>query len=125
MKQILIIDDEANIRKMLKKLFEGEGYDVLLACDGADGAVQFKEHLPDLVITDLIMPEKEGLETIREIRKITSDTKIIAISGGGIAKPDMYLDLAKSFGAQAVFKKPVDTGVLVLEVGRLLGEAPQ
>ncbi len=121
MKQILIIDDEAHIRKMLKKLFEEQGYEVQLACDGEDGVTQFKKHLPDLVITDLIMPEKEGLETIREIRKMASDTKIIAISGGGISKPDMYLQMAKSFGAHAVFKKPVDTGVLVSEVAKLLG----
>ncbi|MCG8636461.1 MAG: response regulator [Desulfobacterales bacterium] len=124
MKQILVIDDEAHIRKMLRKLLEGNGYKVCLACDGEDGLAQFKTHLPDLVITDLIMPEKEGLETIREIRKITSDTKIIAISGGGISQPDMYLHMAESFGAQAVFKKPVDTEVLVAEVAKLLDEAP-
>ncbi|MCG8633952.1 MAG: hypothetical protein MI863_09000 [Desulfobacterales bacterium] len=62
-------------------------------------------------------------ETIREIRQITSDTKIIAISGGGISQPNMYLHMAESFGAQAVFKKPVDTEVLVAEVAKLLDEA--
>ncbi|MBC2705829.1 response regulator [Desulfobacula sp.] len=120
MKQILIIDDEASIRKMLKKLFEKNGYAVIDAQDGSQGVKLFKEHEPDLIITDLIMPEKEGLETISEIKKINPDTKIIAMSGGGVVEPEMYLDLAKNFGAQYSFNKPIDNEALLAAVKHLM-----
>ncbi|WP_299982521.1 response regulator [Desulfobacula sp.] len=103
MKQILIIDDEAPIRKMLRILLEKNDYAVIDAQDGSQGVKLFKEHKPDLIITDLIMPEKEGLETIIEIKKLNLDTKIIAISGGGVVGPETYLDLAKNLGAQYSF----------------------
>lgn len=120
MKQILIIDDEASIRKMLKKLLEKNGYAVIDAQDGSQGVKLFKEHEPDLIITDLIMPEKEGLETILEIKKINPDTKIIAMSGGGVVEPEMYLDLAKNFGAQYSFNKPIDNEALLAAVKHLM-----
>lgn len=120
MEKILIIDDEAPIRKMLKKLFENNNYEIMDACNGKLGVDLFKEYEPDLIITDLIMPEKEGLETIREIRRINPDVKIIAISGGGVNKPEMYLDLAKKFGAHHSFAKPVNNKELLLTVKNLL-----
>lgn len=98
MKKILIIDDEAPVRKMLIKLLEKNDYEVMDANDGNHGINLFKNSHPDLIITDLIMPDKEGLETIRELMKIDPDVKIIAISGGGMADPKMYLNLASKFG---------------------------
>ena len=85
MEKILIIDDEPSIRKMLKTLFEKNGYEVMEAQDGTQGIKLFQTHRPDLIITDLIMPGKEGLETIREIKKINQDAKIIAMSGTAVA----------------------------------------
>jgi len=78
MYKILIIDDEAHILLMLKKLLERSGYEVDLAINGLDGIERFKKSQPDLVITDIIMPEKEGLEVIREMKRIKSDLQIIA-----------------------------------------------
>ena len=113
MEKILIIDDEAPIRKMLTKLFEKNNYEVILAINGNQGIKLFKENSPDLIITDLIMPEKEGLETIREIREINPDMKIIAISGGGAVDPEIYLNLALKLGALETFTKPVYSDILL------------
>jgi YesN/AraC family two-component response regulator len=120
MTKILIIDDETHIRKMLKNLFERNGYETIAAEDGIQGIKLFKEHRPDLIITDLIMPEKEGLETIKEIKKLNPDTKIIAMSGGGVVDPETYLNIAKKFGAQYSFSKPIDNEELLLAVQNLL-----
>ncbi len=120
MEKILIIDDEAPIRKMLTKLFEKNNYEVILAINGNQGIKLFKENSPDLIITDLIMPEKEGLETIREIREINPDMKIIAISGGGVVDPEIYLNLASKLGAVRTFTKPVDNDILLSAIKELL-----
>jgi DNA-binding response OmpR family regulator len=120
MVKILIIDDEAPIRKMLKKLLERNDYEVLEASDGNQGIKLFNEHEPDLIITDLIMPDKEGLETIRELKKSNPDVPIIAISGGGITDPKMYLNLASKFGAVRTFAKPVDNDILLSTIKEIL-----
>ena len=78
MKRILIIDDETNILLMLKKMLERAGYEIDLASNGEEGLRLFSNASFDLVITDIIMPEKEGLETIREMRKMQPEMKIIA-----------------------------------------------
>lgn len=120
MAKILIIDDEDLIRKMLRKVLEKNGYEVMDAFNGSQGIELFKELGPDIVITDLIMPEKEGLESIRELKKIQPDVKIIAISGGGIADPKIYLDLASKFGAVRTFPKPVDNEILLSTIKEIL-----
>ena len=119
-KKILIIDDEAPIRKMLTLLFERHQYTVKDACDGKQGLLVAKEFSPDLIITDLLMPEKEGLETIQDIKKFYPDIKIIAMSGGGIVQPEMYLKLAQNIGADQTFTKPIDSESLLTAVKRLL-----
>lgn len=119
--KILVIDDEAPVRKMLTKLLERNGFDVIAAVDGCQGIKRYHENHPDLVITDLIMPEKEGLESIREIKKINPDVHIIAISGGGIADPQIYLEFASKLGAVRTFAKPVDNEILVSTIKELLG----
>ena len=120
MAKILIVDDETPIRKMLRKLFEKNGYEVVDACNGHEGIKLFKEHEPDLIITDLIMPEKEGLETIREIKELNPAAKIIALSGGGMANPETYLTLAEKFGAVRAFSKPIDSKLLLSAIKEIL-----
>ena len=120
MKSILIIDDEPPIRKLLKSLFESNNYKVIEAANGFEGLKAFQAHHPELVITDLIMPKKEGLETIREMKALKRDVKIIAMSGGGVSDPGIYLDFAKKFGAQKAFSKPVDNDELLAAVNSLL-----
>ncbi len=120
MEKILIIDDEAPIRKMLKKFLEKNNYQVWEADNGKWGIESYKKNNPDLIITDLIMPEKEGLESIRKLKELNPDVKIIAISGGGITDPKMYLDLATKFGALRSFEKSVDNEMLISTIKEIL-----
>ncbi len=120
MAHILIIDDELQIRLMLRKLFESEGYTVTEASDGIGGIKRYHENPADLIITDLIMPEKEGIETIRELKKKYPDVKIIAMSGGGKGNPDGYLNLAKKLGAIQTFEKPIRKEELLKAVNNLI-----
>lgn len=122
MKRILVIDDEVHILLMLKKMLEKVGYEVDLARNGQEG-IDLQNKLPaDLIITDIVMPEKEGLETIVEIKSKYPDTKIIAISGGGRMDPREYLEPAKLFGASKILKKPFNQQEIVSAVNELIGE---
>jgi DNA-binding NtrC family response regulator len=121
MKRILVIDDDHHILLMLKKMLEKAGYEVDLASNGVDGLELFQKIKADLVITDIIMPEKEGLETIREMKRMRSDLKIIAMSGGGKISADNYLETARIFGASLVLEKPFSQKTMVDAVIDLLG----
>lgn len=121
MAKVLIFDDEPSILLMLKKMLEKEGHQVDLALNGRDGMELFEKDKPDLVITDIIMPEKEGLETILELRKKHPELKIIAISGGGRIGSEGYLPSAKLLGADLVFQKPLIPKEFVQAVSVLLG----
>jgi DNA-binding response OmpR family regulator len=107
MAKILVIDDEPSILLMIKKMLEKAGHEVDMALNGKEGMQIFENNKADLLITDIIMPEKEGLETIVEMRKKYPDLKIIAISGGGRISADGYLPGAKLLGANMVFQKPL------------------
>jgi YesN/AraC family two-component response regulator len=119
--RVLIIDDEAQIRDMLRQMLEREGLEVMEASDGKIGVRLFRQSPADLVITDIIMPDKEGLETIRELLKDYPDLKIIAMSGGGLIGPHHYLKIAKGFGAVSTFTKPIDRDELIKTVREILG----
>jgi DNA-binding response OmpR family regulator len=121
MARILIIDDEPHILLMVKKMMERAGYEVDLASNGSDGLRLFDHIQPDLVITDIIMPEKEGLETIREMRRKNKDLPIIAMSGGGKISADNYLETARIFGAARLVEKPFSQKLLLSYVEELLG----
>lgn len=123
MKHILIIEDDAYVQRMLTQTLERAGYTIFTANDGAEGLAQFRRQPADLVITDIVMPEKEGLETIMELHQEYPDTPIIAISGGGHNRPDPYLDLAERLGAQFSFKKPIERDKLLVAVEKLLGKS--
>ena len=106
MTSILVVDDDFQMREMLGVILERKGYDVKTASDGKV-ALQMQSKKPfDVVITDIIMPGKEGLETISDLRRDYPWTKIIAISGGGGYKPEGYLELARQRGADRVLAKP-------------------
>lgn len=122
MADILIIDDDAQLSAMLKQLLERQGYTVITAPDGDKGIMLYHSEGARLIITDLIMPVKEGIETIAELVKDHPDIKIIAISGGGRLKPDSYLNLAETFGAARSFTKPLDREALLSAVAELLAD---
>lgn len=117
---ILIIDDDETIRVLLRTILEREDYRVLDAPDGAKGIKQYQESPTDLVITDLIMPGKEGIETIRELRKGFPHVKIITVSGGGRIGPESYLKMAKGVGALRTLRKPFDRMGLLKTVEEVL-----
>lgn len=122
MPHILIIDDEKQIRDMLRILFERFGYAVSGAQNGLEALKIHAQTPADLIVTDIIMPEQEGLETIRKLREQGGDVKIVAISGGGIGGAESYLSLAAKLGADATFKKPVEHRNLLDAVRKLIGE---
>ena len=105
--RVLVIDDTAEVREMINKMLSVEGYDVLEAANGKEGMqIISSEPEIELVITDLIMPEKEGIETIREIKQDYSHIKILAISGGGKIDGQNYLAIAQGMGADLTLRKP-------------------
>ncbi|MBN2340181.1 MAG: response regulator [Deltaproteobacteria bacterium] len=108
MTRILVIDDDVQICNMLERFLSRKGYEVDIAYDGNQGITKFDKARTDLVITDLVMPEKEGIETVMELRAKSPAVKIIAISGGGRVGPESYLEIARELGAQRTFEKPVD-----------------
>jgi len=120
MARILIIDDEAMMRDLIANILEREGYETITASGGKDGIKIHRENPADLIITDLIMPEKDGLETIMELRRDYQDVKIIAMSGGGKIDPETYLQIAKTMGAIKTIAKPFDRKELLKTIQKLL-----
>ena len=120
MAKILIIDDEEKVRLALKKMLTHAGHEVVLAEDGNQGLKCCRQQTVDLVITDIVMPDKEGLGTIRDLRRDFPALKIIAMSGGGAGSAQDYLKVAKHFGAQMAFEKPVEFRTLLAAIQHLL-----
>lgn len=120
MARILVIDDEPTVRRYFARVLELAGYDVDVAENGREGMRMFRAHRPDLVITDILMPESDGIETITELKKDFPDTKIIAISGGGAVGPAGYLKAAELLGANVVLEKPIKATQLREAVNEIL-----
>lgn len=121
MPHIHIVDDEALIRDLFRRILETEGYKVTDSADGNAAIEMCRTRPPELIITDLIMPDKEGIETIIELRRDFPDVKIIAISGGGRITANEYLELAETFGANMTLSKPISRDELLTAVGAVLG----
>jgi CheY-like chemotaxis protein len=97
MAKILVIDDNDALRKLVSRMLQGEGHEVIAAADGKQGVALFSEQLPDLVITDLIMPDMDGTETVIALRKIAPAVKVIMMSGGGeVGSGEQYLQSVDS-----------------------------
>ncbi len=120
MARILVIDDNGVLGRALLKQLEYAGHAPVLALDGNAGLAVFRAQPFDLVLTDILMPEKEGLETIRELRRDGVTVPIIAMSGGGYATGTDYLRLALKFGANASLEKPFEQHELIDLIAELL-----
>jgi DNA-binding NtrC family response regulator len=122
MYQILVIDDYADVRRLIRMTLEDAELDVFEAENGRVGLEINEAEEIDLIITDLLMPEKEGIETIRELRQKDLDIPVIAISGGGSMAPERLLKYAMDLGANAGLTKPVDMDELTGLVHSLIAE---
>jgi DNA-binding response OmpR family regulator len=126
MELILVIDDDEDVRSCIRNILEHSGYSVLEAENGRVGIDIFRHSTVVLVIVDLFMPEKEGIETIIELRKEFADLKILAISGGipGYG-PDHFLHIAQKLGADGTLDKPFNMQQLLSKVENLLTSTAQ
>lgn len=124
---VLVIDDDPDLRGTLRDMLEELGCRVLEAKDGADGVARFDAPAVDLVFTDILMPRQEGLETIRELRKLKPGLSIVAMSGGGPMQDMRYLDFAGKLGADHVLEKPFDFRTIAQIIGNFaarIGDRP-
>ena len=117
---ILVIDDEVSVRRMLRQMLERAGYQVIEAPNGEAGLKLYHEHPTDLIITDILMPDKDGIETILALRKSAPEAKILAISGGGRMNKVDLLSISQSFGAIRTLAKPFEREELVTMVQEVL-----
>ena len=116
MKKILVIDDENDLREILRRFLTKAGFDVRTAANGEEGLQKFQMDPANLVITDLLMPDKEGIETIVELKQGYPDVKIIVMTGGGIGKAKDYLEIASALGVEHAITKPFSLGDLLQKV---------
>jgi CheY-like chemotaxis protein len=117
---ILIVEDDKDLREMLKTSLGKRKYTILEAADGKEAILHFKPAITDLVITDLIMPDEDGLKVIMKLKELKPGIKIIAISGGGKAGPGNYLNVARALGADEVLPKPFSLIDLLSKIDSIL-----
>lgn len=119
-KTVLIIEDDPTLLRTLSRWFQASGCRVRAAQDGEDGLAKFDGLRPDIVVTDILMPNREGVETILAIKQRAPEVKILAISGGGTLGSAAVLDLARRLGADATLAKPFRSGEVLQAVRALL-----
>ena len=120
MARILLIDDDDSVRTMLRRMLAHFGHTVIEARNGKEGLALLPVANADVVITDIVMPEKDGLEVLMELRNLQSSVKIIVISGGGRLDTGQYLHVAKLMGAAKVLAKPFSNEALLASINELL-----
>lgn len=126
MTTVLIVDDEPSLREMVIQMIESTGYDVIEAGNGIEANNVCKETAVDLIITDIIMPGKNGIELIVDVKKEHPDIPILAISGGGSSPPQTdILDVAKLLGANNILKKPFSMDDLLSSVNSIINNERQ
>jgi DNA-binding response OmpR family regulator len=122
--RILLIEDDEPLRDTLRKTFARAGYEVDDAPNGKAALQAYRRQRSDVVITDIVMPDTEGLETITELRRLAPDVKIIAISGGAIGRADDYLGMARHLGASRILAKPFSGDEILAVVAEVLAHEP-
>ena len=120
---VLVVDDDPMVLQAMVFLLEDHGFAVLTATDGVQGLHLYRKHRPDIVLTDIIMPAKEGIALTRELRQEFPDARIVAMSGGGRMGNSDYVRIACALGANAGLYKPFDDVELVKTIRALLSPA--
>ena len=118
---VLVVDDDLALRELFARVLRKAGFEVEIACDGVSAIRALERGSFVAMVTDIIMPEKEGIETISEVRRRWRGCKIVAVSGCGVAGFGGYLEIARKVGADAVLRKPVDAQRLIQTIRDLLG----
>ena len=121
-KTILVIDDEEPFRDFMVDLLSKNNFTVCTAENGISGEQQISEHKPDLIITDIVMPDKEGVEFIQSVREKDSDIPIIAVTGGNRVNAYSYLSMSSKLGANATLTKPFPIADMLQTINKLLSE---
>lgn len=116
---VLIVDDDDMMRSFIKELLQMHGYEITEATNGKTGLKQFRENTPDLVITDIIMPEMEGISFIRELRTHNKDVPIIAMTGNVHGRMEEFLDISSQLGADEILRKPIKSQDFLDAINRL------
>jgi two-component system, chemotaxis family, chemotaxis protein CheY len=119
---VLVIDDDPMVRRTIEKILLVGGHQVRTASDGQRGLTLFRLAKPDIIVTDIIMPEQEGLGTIMMMRREHPEAKIIAVSGGGRVGNIDVLEAAKALGAADVLPKPFEPDTLLERINRLAAD---
>ena len=122
MARILLVDDDDFTRKMVSHLLTASGHTLIEARNGVEGMEKLSSEMPDIIITDIIMAEKEGLGFIQDIRQRSTTVPIVAISAGGLYSNTNYLQIAESVGANTTLQKPLDANQLLTVISNLLSK---
>ncbi|MGB4291657.1 MAG: response regulator [Bacteroidales bacterium] len=122
---ILIVEDEKDVREMLRDALIRRKYSVIEAVNGKEALAKFKASFINIVITDILMPDEDGLKVIMKLKELKPELKIIAISGGGKFGPAGYLNIARTLGADEVFTKPFSLRELEKKIEELLDAGKQ
>jgi DNA-binding NtrC family response regulator len=125
MVNILVIDDEPSVLDVLRKILQLEGYEVITAANGEEGLELFRQFPCDLVITDMVMPVKDGLQTILDLRKEKPDIPVVAMSGGGTISKERYLAIAGYLDKVITIPKPFSVESITGAVTTLLFETDE
>ena len=122
--RILVVDDDGDVRDLVCRMLEQDGYEAVPAKDGSQALERFGLLPPDLVITDVVMPEVDGLEVLLKLRSLAPEAATMVMSGGGRVQPDIYLETARRLGARAVLRKPFTRAEMLDAVHKILGPRP-
>ena len=118
-KKILVVDDNQSFLKVLSKYLTKYEYDVVCSNNGKDAQEKFLEFLPDIVVTDIVMPEADGIELLVSLREINPEISVIAMSGGNRGHAGSYLMMAEKLGANVILNKPFELSVLLEEIRKI------
>lgn len=119
--RILVVDDDGDVRELVCRMLEQDGYEAVSADGGSQALERFGLLSPDLVITDVVMPDVDGFEVLLKLRHMAPKAVTMVMSGGGRVAPDIYLETARRLGAKAVLRKPFTKAEMLEAVHRILG----
>lgn len=124
--RILVVDDDTDVRDLVCRMLEQNGYEAVAAKDGRQALERLSLLPPDLVITDVVMPDVDGFEVLLKLRHLAPGVETMVMSGGGRVAPDFYLETARRLGARAVLRKPFTRAEMLAAVRGILGpEQPE